>query len=302
MDTTHLLRPAGLSGRAGHSRIDCLRARPRDTLAERPVAGTGAKARYPQTAGFASNESARPMMSARGLGALWLVALLAGCQAVTVPPASNPFAQASPAQLAVGDAWVYRISNGYNNEVRGQIRYQVEKVDAGRTVVSATPDDPYLGKPYTVAYTNEGNWLRHPMTNHDQPVEYEFAPAYPAYSFPLEPGKSWSTRVGAAHPATGKIISVRVDGTVLGAERIRVPAGEFDTIKIRRHVYAGDWDYFLHETHIIETDWYAPALGRPARTESKSEWRDWTRCAKGCPLMRGDWNVIEFAAATPAKR
>ena len=35
-------------------------ARPRDTLAERPVAGTGAAARYPQTAGFASNESARP--------------------------------------------------------------------------------------------------------------------------------------------------------------------------------------------------------------------------------------------------
>jgi flagella synthesis protein FlgN len=33
---------------------------PRDTLAERPVAGTGAQARYPQTAGFAGNESARP--------------------------------------------------------------------------------------------------------------------------------------------------------------------------------------------------------------------------------------------------
>jgi len=32
---------------------------PRDTLAERPVAGTGAEARYPQTAGCASNESAR---------------------------------------------------------------------------------------------------------------------------------------------------------------------------------------------------------------------------------------------------
>ena len=35
-------------------------SRPRDTLAERPVAGTGAEARYPQTAGCASNESARP--------------------------------------------------------------------------------------------------------------------------------------------------------------------------------------------------------------------------------------------------
>ena len=137
--------------------------RPRDTLAERPVAGTGTKARYPQMAGFASNESARPselperaghsrvdylrgraMMSPRGLSALWLVILLAGCEAVPVPPASNPFAQADPPRLAVGDTWVYRVSNGYNNEVRGQIRYQVEKVDAGRTVVSATPDDPYL--------------------------------------------------------------------------------------------------------------------------------------------------------------
>src|SRR3989304_6819817 len=35
-------------------------AGPRDTLAERPVAGTGAEARCPQTAGFARNESARP--------------------------------------------------------------------------------------------------------------------------------------------------------------------------------------------------------------------------------------------------
>ena len=37
---------------------------PRDTLAERPVAGTGAEARSPQTAGFASNESARPCNAA----------------------------------------------------------------------------------------------------------------------------------------------------------------------------------------------------------------------------------------------
>jgi flagella synthesis protein FlgN len=34
--------------------------RPRDTLAECQVAGTGAQARYPQTAGIAGNGSARP--------------------------------------------------------------------------------------------------------------------------------------------------------------------------------------------------------------------------------------------------
>jgi len=40
--------------------VEATSAGPRDTLAERPVAGTGAEARYPQTAGCASNESARP--------------------------------------------------------------------------------------------------------------------------------------------------------------------------------------------------------------------------------------------------
>ena len=28
---------------------------------------------------------------------------------------------------AEGDAYVYRISNGYNNEVRGKVSYRVEK-------------------------------------------------------------------------------------------------------------------------------------------------------------------------------
>ena len=269
MNTTRVARPSEMPGQTVHAQTDRLRGRPAITR------GT--------------------------VGAVLLVVVLAGCQAVTVPPASNPFAQADPPRLAVGDTWVYRVSNGYNNEVRGRIRYRVEKVDAGRTVVSATPDDPYLGQAYTVVYTPQGNWLRHPVASHGQSVDYEFATAYPAYVFPLGPDQSWSLRVNATDTAMKRLNSVRVDGTVLGAERIRVPAGEFDTIRIRRLVYAGDWDGFKTETHTYETDWYAPALGRPVRTESKSEWQDMSRCGKGgCPWFRGDWNVYELVAFNPA--
>lgn len=247
-------------------------------------------------------ETMRFMLGRRGMAAHLLVTLLAGCQAAPVPPLTNPFAQADPPRLAVGNSWAYRVSNGYNNEVRGQIRYQVEQVEAGRTVVSVTPEAPYLGQAYTAVYTKDGNWLRHPVTNHDQPVQYEFAQAYPAYVFPLAPDQSWSVRVNAINPATGMKSSVRVDGTVLGAERIRVPAGEFDTIRVRRLVYAGDWDYVRRETHIDETDWYAPALGRAVRTESKSQWLDLSYCGKGgCTWVRGDWNVLELTAASTAK-
>ena len=254
-------------------------SRPRDTLAERPA------------------------MIRHRLGAVWLVILFAGCQAVPVPPLSDPFTQAGPPPPAVGDSWVYRISNGYNQEVRGQVRYQVEKLDAGATVVSATPDNPLLGQPYTVVYTKEGNWLRHPVASHGHSVEYTFATAYPAYLFPLQPNKAWSLRVGASDPTPGRRISVRVDGKVLGAERIRVPAGEFDIIRIRRVTYGGDWDGFRAETHTHETDWYAPALGRPVRTERNSLWRDASQCGReGCPWFYGDWDVYELVAFNRSPR
>ena len=225
--------------------------------------------------------------------------VLAPIAAVTLVAAALGPVVAEAAAVA-GDTYVYRVSNGYTKEVRGQISYRIDRVDADRTVVSVTPDGPALGQAYTVVYTNEGNWLRHPVTNHDQPVEYEFAQPYPAYLFPLDEGRSWSVRVDAAATASGRHASVLVDGTVLGAERIRVLAGVFDTIKIRRLVYAGDRDFFRKETNIMETEWYAPALGRAVRSESKSEYLEPTRHRAFVQL--GEWNVHELAAFNPAPR
>jgi hypothetical protein len=218
--------------------------------------------------------------------------------AVVTATTLSPVAAAAP---AAGDTYVYRVSNGYNHEVRGQIHYRIDKIDADRVTVAVTTDTPSLGAPRTEVYTKEGNWLRHPLVNHDFPREYEFAPAYPAYALPLDSGKSWSVRINAVDPASGRRNSVRVDGEVLGSERITVLAGTFDTIKIARRVYAGDWDGFLRETNITETDWYAPALGRPVRTESKSMWQDMSRCSRVVCWFRGDWNVLELAAASTAK-
>jgi hypothetical protein len=202
---------------------------------------------------------------------------------------------------AAGDTYLYRIVNGYNREVIGQIQYEVSKVDAGHMTVSVAPDNAYGGVPRTDVYTSDGNWLRHHVESHGQEVEYVFSPPYPAYVFPLEPGKSWSMRVAASVPGGGKKRSVRVDGRVMGAERIRVPAGEFDTIKIRRYVYPGDFDYFLDETRVSEYDWYAPALGRAVRTERTSEWIDQRQCGRQCPLLYGNWHVYELVEARTAK-
>lgn len=211
-------------------------------------------------------------------------------------------ALATAATAATGDAYVYRISNGYNNEVRGKISYRIEKTEADRIEVAVTPDTPSAGVARTEVYTRNGNWLRRPLASHDQLRDYEFATALPVYAPPNDSTGPWSVRVNALDPATGKYNSVRVDGEVLGSERITVPAGTFDTIKIVRRMYAGDWDGFKLETTIMEIDWYAPALGRPVKSESKSSWLDNSRCSRGgCPTFRGDWNIFELTEINAAK-
>ncbi len=212
---------------------------------------------------------------------------------------------AAPAAAAssVGDTYVYQRVNGYNKELRGKIHYQVDRVAADRITVSVSPDNAEAGWAHTAIYTKEGNWVRALVESHGVPEDYQFATAYPAYVFPLDPGKSWSVRVNATVPGTyTPKRSVRVDGSVIGNERIRVPAGEFDAIKVRRIVYTGDADTFRKETRVTEFDWYVPALGRPVRTERKSDWLDLSRCGlnNGCDF-RGNWDILELVETRAAK-
>ncbi|MBI3043856.1 MAG: hypothetical protein HYY78_13645 [Betaproteobacteria bacterium] len=205
------------------------------------------------------------------------------------------FAAGAPAP---GDVYIYHLINGYNKEVLSVIRHRVENVERAAITLSVTPDNAEGGVARTEIVTREGNWLQTVMESHDQKVEYVFATAYPAYVFPLDVGKSWSVRVPATVSATGQRRSVRVDGRVLGTERIRVPAGEFDTVKVRRYVYPGDADYYLPETAVTEVEWYVPALGRAVRTERRSEYQDLNSCHEDSPCIdNGAWDVFELVQA-----
>lgn len=234
---------------------------------------------------------------------------VAGCATSFDNPSSTSLVAVpvnAPAAPRVGDRSLYIVRNAYNGEVVGQIEYRVEKVDNGRSVLAVNPGSTYPAPPRTVVYAADGNWLRHPVVNHDQLIDYEFMQPFPAYVFPLETARAWSQRVNARNTITGKVHSVRVDGQVLGSERIATPAGAFDTVKIRRRIYAGDWDGFLLETNIVEMDWYSPALGRSVRLERNSTWLDQSRGAGGGGVlgifnnnqqMRGDWLIYELSSA-----
>ena len=202
---------------------------------------------------------------------------------------------------AAGDAYIYRLVNGYNGETVGNVRYEISDASTARgLVVSVTVDTPGIAMPRTEIVTPDGQWWRRPLDSHGLAIGYEFTPALPAVVMPVA-GKSWSMRVNASIDGAAQTRSVRIDGDVMGNERIRVPAGEFDTVKIRRSIYPGDAGDFKTETRIVEMDWYAPALGRSVRTETRSSWRQSQGCRRGYCTYYGDWNVLELTEAHLAK-
>ena len=80
---------------------------------------------------------------------------------------------------AEGDAYVYRVSNGYNNEVRGKVSYRVEKAQGNRVETSVSPDNPASGSARTEVSGKDGNWIRRALASHDRAMA--MAPSTPSF-------------------------------------------------------------------------------------------------------------------------
>lgn len=203
--------------------------------------------------------------------------LLAAAASLLLSACATQLPQTPPSGIAgnvnasapkAGGTWRYAVSDGFTRLSRGNVEYRITDVLSD----SMTVDVKGFDGERTETYTHGWNWLVRPATNLQT---FVYKPAYQALPFPISAGQTWKHSGTATDPATGKSFPVQIDGEVLGWEKVRVPAGEFDAVKMRRIVYL---DYFEQgvrgQSWIIETDWYAPAVGQIARRETTSKyWR-----------------------------
>lgn len=217
--------------------------------------------------------------------------LLAGC--LTTPPESAPppgVQTVAAPEVRPGEFWDYAVRDAYTGSPRGLYRYAVTAVQADHYVVEVTRD----GVPVdTHIYAPGWNGLTHPLTNLQR---FRYEPAYPAFDFPLYPGKSWKRIVRSTDPATGRSYSTHIHASVGGWRRIRVAAGEFDALQVVRNVYAGNMESFTLQEEIVEVDWYSPQLGYVVLRETNSSHLDTSRSGgRYRPLrVRGDWLIAEL--------
>lgn len=212
--------------------------------------------------------------------------LLAGCvtQLSQTPPAGMPPQVPAP-EIRLGDGWRYAVRDGFTKLPRGTIAYRVSAVQGDTVTVDVLQD----GRQSVELYTRDWKWLRRPATNMKT---FSYSPAYEAFAFPLTAGKTWRSRVTATDPIDGRRFPVRITGAVLGWERVKVPAGEFDAIKVRRNVFVDYWEHNVRGQSVIEEyEWYAPAVKQAVRRETTSQYLSYlysSSKAEFLPVRDGD--------------
>lgn len=230
----------------------------------------------------------------RNLLAAAAAAALAACAADPgITPLPSSASAAAPA-VAVGDNWTYRVRDGYTGLERSSQRYRVTQVAGDEIVVALSHEG--AGDEIHV-YDRQWNWLKRPATNLQS---FGYSPAYQALAFPLAPGKTWRARATATDPVDGRRFPVWIEGTVTGWEKVKVPAGEFEALKIKRAVYIDYWEITVRgRSEILEYEWYAPAVKQTVRRESSSQYLSYIYSfdEDGGPVfVRDDWLIAELVS------
>jgi hypothetical protein len=215
-------------------------------------------------------------------------ATLAGCAtdgSGTAPAPATP----PPPRVRTGDRWVYESVNAYNRQRTGvstmrvatvapQLRIEVVAENGARL-----PDEVYADP-----------WRAVSEPFYDVPQV--FRDPVPFLPPKLEPG---SHKMRTTYRVEGMDVDLywSDQARAVGWQRVRVPAGEFDALRIEREIAFVHSNGFRKASRRSETLWYAPAVNRWV----KREWNGvyfWAVEAR--PPLREDWVIVNLLEYAPA--
>lgn len=187
---------------------------------------------------------------------------------------------AAPA-VAVGDSWTYQYTDVWKKLPGNRNRMEVTSVDDAGIHVD-------IKRAASGALVTRQRFSRE-MNPIDRGNTH-FAPAFGRYAFPLEAGKEWSSDATGDNPVVGKHWRYRFKGKALGWEKVTVPAGEFDALKIVVTAYYQGEEVGSNggSGQSNETVWYAPAVNNFVKLEYQDT--DWN----GRIFNRDMWELAAY--------
>jgi hypothetical protein len=171
--------------------------------------------------------------------------------------------------LKIGESWIYEDRDGYNHALKARWVGDIISIDDSRVDILVLDGHP--GNDRRDVYGRQWDMISRSLPGERK---VSFSPALLSLPFPLQPGKSWRQEIVVTDSFSGKRNKWKLFGKVHGWERVRVPAGEFDAIRIVRDLYLGDADWWRSETRRTERDWYAPEVKWIVKQEWAEEYED----------------------------
>lgn len=161
-------------------------------------------------------------------------------------------------EVQIGDRWSWQHTNGLVNE--RDFTFIEDVVESSDTEINVRVR--IKGKPNSAVAIYSREW------NPKDVSSARFDPMLKEYAFPLNVGKKWDGSADKMLFANGKHGKFTIKGEVVGFEKIKVPAGDFDAYKISLHIDAISEDEDANIGNTVETIWYAPAVKRYVRYEN----------------------------------
>jgi len=183
-------------------------------------------------------------------------------------------------EIRVGDRWHYEVTDGYS-KLKKSLVMEVATVTGERIYTRTSASG---GGSLVDVWDRNWNQLRH--------GENDLTPFYPSFQFPLEPGKNWS---GSVKYVEGDVITESAKARVSGWERITVPAGTFDAVKVVLTGHFTGPPLGLGQTSTGSTErvvWYSPSVRQAVRMDIARRDFATTRALN----LSERWELTEFHA------
>ncbi len=157
----------------------------------------------------------------------------------------------------VGDIWRYRSLDGFTNEVKGETTFRVFEV----TDSEISTRLEFKGRP------NKGQMIFDRQWNTVDDGVSKYEPNRSDFKFPLNVGSTWKQQAQKTVFTSGTIYSYFTDGKVIGNEKVVVPAGSYDTLKVETDTESRSAGSDGVVTKFVTTAWYSKEVNRFVRMD-----------------------------------
>jgi len=161
--------------------------------------------------------------------------------------------------IKVGDSYTFDTENISNSKFSYVATREVTAIEGNRLNVVTT--NAKSGSKRTNYYDRTWGHLRSGSGGNDG---VSFSPALKYLDFPLIVGRKWIAQSTETDMKTKRQRQHTINGTVIGCEKVQVPAGEFEALKIVLKTEVKEADLVSPGTDV---SWYVPALRRSVKSE-----------------------------------